>query len=98
MAESVGIHFNHLINGIMKMIHNYEDFCKYYDQGRVKPDLSSPLGWKSAQALMKMGWDIDSKNLFGITRISKISQKLLAICRESEDNFQTAYQHAGIDF
>lgn len=80
------------------MIHNYDDFCKYYDQGLVKPDINSPLGWKSAEALMKLGWNIDSKNILGFPQNSKISNKLLSICRQSKENFDIAYRHAGIDF
>lgn len=82
----------------MRMIHNYEEFCQLYDQGKVEPDVSSKLGWRSVKYLIKQGWQIESRNFFGIVKFSKVSDNLLAKCRQSEENFELAYKNAGIDF
>jgi hypothetical protein len=78
----------------MEMIHNYEKFCKYYDCGRVTPDVRSDLGNRSVQYLRRQGWDIRG----GFFRRSQTVKDLLALCRQSEENFQLAYKHGGIDF
>ncbi|MAN47396.1 MAG: hypothetical protein CMF04_14495 [Hyphomonas sp.] len=73
----------------LRMIHTYADFCKYHDQGNIRPDLTSHLGRKSLNRLKEMGWHI------GYWRPQT---DFLRICRSSDENFQTAYQTAGIDF
>lgn len=73
----------------MRMIHTYEEFCKLYDQGKVNPDVNSVLGYKSIEYLRNNGWKI---------RIWKKKKDLLALCRQSNENFEMAYRHAGIDF
>nr|WP_299384462.1 hypothetical protein [Allomuricauda sp.] len=82
----------------MKMVHTYEEFCKYHDVGMVKPDVSTPLGYQSVQALRKMGWRIEGKNFLGFRSSARVAKELLDICRKSQENFETAYRHAGIDF
>lgn len=79
----------------MKMIHNYEEFCNLYDQGKVNPDVTSNLGYNSVEYLRKQGWKMDTGGLFRRPRPAK---DLLMICRQSADNFELAYRKAGIDF
>lgn len=76
------------------MIHNYEDFCKYYDEGKVFADIESNLGLKSVIYLRQNGWEISD----AVFSKSKTQKDLLNICRKSAENFELAYRHAGIDF
>lgn len=73
----------------MRMIHTYSDFCSYYEKRLVYPDVRSHLGWRSVQYLRKHGWKIGKW---------RTARDLLAICRQSPQNFELAYRHAGIDF
>lgn len=79
----------------MRLVTNYEEFCTLYDQGKVKPDVSSLLGLKSVAYLRKQGWNLREGGLF---RRSKVAEDLLAICRQSPENFQLAFTPGGIDF
>ncbi|MEM9649916.1 MAG: hypothetical protein AAF969_15665 [Bacteroidota bacterium] len=78
----------------MRMIDNYEEFCKLSFEGKVFPDISSDLGFQSVQYLRKQGWKIRG----GIFSKSKTRNDLLALCRQSPENFEQAYKNAGIDF
>lgn len=73
----------------MRMIHDYGEFMQLYRQGRIAPDVSSNLGWKSVEYLRRQGWKIGQR---------RAAVDLLAICSLSEENFLNAYRHAGIDF
>lgn len=73
----------------MKMIHNFDDFMKWYLKGEVKPDVWSHLGDKSVGSLKNRGWKIGFFHR---------SRDLLAICSRSAENFEIAYRDAGIDF
>ncbi|MFK7749286.1 MAG: hypothetical protein AB8B65_12895 [Kordia sp.] len=82
----------------MEMVHTYEKFCKYDNENKIKPDINSDLGWRSVLYLINLGWNIDSRNIFGTPNYTKISRKLLDVCRKSENNFEIAHKNAGIDF
>ena len=78
----------------MRMINNYEEFCKLSSEGKVFPDVSSDLGFQSVEYLRKQGWKIRG----GIFSKSKTRSDLLTLCQQSPENFELAYKHAGIDF
>ncbi len=73
----------------MRMIHRFDEFCQLHDQGKVNPDVTSNLGSKSIENLRKRGWKIGQW---------RTATDLLALCRQSSENFELAYNKAGIDF
>jgi hypothetical protein len=78
----------------MRMINNYEEFCRLSSEEKVFPDVSSDLGYQSLEYLRKQGWKIRG----GISKESKTRSDLLALCKQSAENFELAYKNAGIDF
>jgi hypothetical protein len=78
----------------MRLVGNYEVFCKLYDQGKVKPDVSSPLVYERVKFLRNQGWKIRG----GLFWKSRMAKDLLAICRKSSENFEFALSPGGIDF
>ena len=83
---------NHLRT--MKTAHTYEEFCRWYDQGKIKPAINSQLGHHSVAYLRNLGWRIRG----GLFRRSITARDLLKICRQSAENFDLANKSAGIDF
>lgn len=73
----------------MRMVSTYEEFCSLHDQGKVKPDVWTHLGRNSVESLRGRGWKIGKW---------RTARDLLAICRQSPENFEVAYRNAGIDF
>ena len=73
----------------MRMVHDYEEFCKLNAEGKVEPDIRSNLGAKSVDALRNRGWKIGHW---------RTKNDLLKICSQSPENFNVAYTQAGIDF
>jgi hypothetical protein len=68
------------------MIHTYEDYVRHYDAGEITPswDSGDPIG-----RAKRDGWPI------GWWRPGK---KFLALCRQSPERFQKAYEDYGVDF
>ena len=73
----------------MRMVSDYDEFCILYDQGKIKPDVSSSLGRQSVRHLRSRGWEIGKW---------WTARDLLKICRTSPEHFEVAFRKAGIDF
>lgn len=72
----------------MRMVHDFDEFCKLQDAGLVSPDVHSTLGAKSVEYLRGQGWEIGRRPAGDVLRL----------CRQSRENFKLAYSSAGIDF
>ena len=72
----------------MRLVSKYGEFCELHDRGKVRPDVTSPLGWRSVESLKERGWKI---------RRLRAASDLLRQCRRSAEDFELAFR-VGIDF
>lgn len=72
----------------MRIISNYDEFCKLSKIERVLPEIKSNEGAKSVQFLRANGWKI---------RWWRRAKDILSTCRKSEKDFNFAVRDAGLD-